>query len=177
MGIKAYEFKEQFYSGRLRYYFESVGRANIEKAIEYAPLGSWSGRDVYNLGFGDYDVQADGIIDSTISNNNDHRAVFATVLESIPAFFKKFPAALVFVQGSDSSDEFIEECRKTCTRKCIENECRKAGRRIAIYRGYVDDNFDELAKAYKFWGVLKHSDTPEDYKVGKQYEVILVHKK
>lgn len=177
MGTNAYKKEEQYHKGRLRFYFDSIGRTKISKVIEYAPLGIWSGLDAYNLGFGDYDKATNDIIDNTISNNGDNRTVFTTVLNSVPDFFTRFPKAVVFVRGSDSTKKFIEECKETCKRKCVEDECKKAGRRIAIYRGYVDENFDELSKTYQFWGVIKHTKTPEIYKVAKDYEVILVSKK
>ena len=177
MSIRAYKREEQFHNGSLRFYFESIGVSTIVKAIDYAFLGTWSGMSVYNLGFGDYVKAEDKIVDSRLSNNGDLRAVFGTVLNSIPDFFDRFPGAVLHVQGSDSSNEFIEECKKNCQRKCVGDECKKAGRRIAIYRGYVDENLVELTKSYQFWGVLKSSDTAENYQVAKDYDVILVRKK
>lgn len=176
MGEKAYHTDEQLHNNRLRYYFESFGKLTIAKVVEYAYVLNWSGRQVFNLGFGDYDAAKNTILDDTESNNNDAYAVFNTVLYTIPAFFQKYPKAVLFVQGSDSTEEFVEKCKRSCKRNCADDVCKKKGRRIAAYTGYVNKNYEDLRNNYVFKGLLEIGTTPEDYTVGSKYEAVLVYR-
>ena len=138
------------------------------------------GKNLFNLGFADYDAQTDRLLDETASNNGDHYRVFNTVLNTIPDFFAHFPAAIMTVQGSDSRPDFIEHCMPTCTRKCPEGECRNAHRRINIYRRYVDRNYDELTMSYTFYGGqidIENQIVIERYSKGKKYDAVFVSNK
>jgi hypothetical protein len=59
------------------------------------------GRRVYNLGFGDYDLDTDSISDDLTTNNGDPYKVFHTVLHTIPQFFETYSDAMMMVLGSD----------------------------------------------------------------------------
>ncbi len=74
---------------KVQYLFESNGNKSIIKAIEYTPLTKREGRIIYNLGFGDYNEENGEIFDDSNSNNGDMRKVFATVLNTVPEFFKE----------------------------------------------------------------------------------------
>jgi hypothetical protein len=137
--------------------------------------------DIYNnLGFGDYDIESDRLLDAPVSNNGDHYRVFNTVLNTIPNFFSFFPTAIMAVQGSDSTGDFLEQCRVNCSKDCGKGECRNAHRRINIYRRYVDKHFEGLSAEYAFYGGEKDTDnqiTIEPYQIGKRYDSVLVSKK
>ena len=83
---------------------------------------------------------------------------------------------MYLVEGIHSTDEFIEKCKKTCKRKCADDVCRKKGRRIAAYRGYVNKNYEELNKNYVFKGLLEIGTAPQDYMIDAEYEAVLVYK-
>src|SRR5215210_4179188 len=104
MSANSYNTEEELDAGKLKYYFESTGQTTVVKAIEYSPILQISSRQVYNLGFGDYDENTNTVSDDSISNNGDAYKVFNTVLNTIPAFFAKNPGGIIFVQGSDSGD-------------------------------------------------------------------------
>ncbi len=160
---------------KVQYLFESKGEKNIIKAIEYTAIRKIQGRTIYNLGFGDYDEETGEISDDTNSNNGDMYKVFSTVLDTIPKFFKENPDAAIYVQGSDSADEFVEQCKETCRRNCAESKCRNVDRRIKTYRYYVDKNFSDLSQEYLFFG-SSESDLVQ-YVPKTEYNSILVFRK
>lgn len=162
----------------IKYYFTSKGNLNIIKAVEYSYSMDFNDKKVYNLAFGDYDVAELEINDAVNTQNGDVYKVFNTVLSTIPMFFESFLGSMMIVKGSDSSADFIEKCKLTCNRKCIDN-CKKSHRRINVYQGFVNKNFDDLKNTFNFYGGIE-SDiqiTIEDYIINKRYDVVLVTKK
>lgn len=115
--------------------------------IEYSYIGQDENIDIFNLGFGDYDLENDAIDYTTVLNNGDTRIVLNTVLNTIPLFFKHHPDKILMVQGSDNRPEFKEEFNRKCSKKCGEN-CRKFNQRIRIYRNYIDANLHHLNNDY-----------------------------
>lgn len=162
---------------KTQYLFESVGERTIIKAIEYTPIASMGGRTVYNLGFGDYDEVLGTIVDDINSNNGDIYIVFNTVLSTVPMFFAINEDAVIIVSGSDSHDEFINDCLPTCKKKCVAL-CKNFQRRIKTYRYYVDKNFEDLSLNYIFFGRNKSkANTFVQYIPNHHYDDILVYKK
>ena len=143
---------------KIQYLFASIGEKTIIKAIEYSPVTTLGARTVYNLGFGDYDEANGTIIDDINSNNGDIYIVFNTVLSTVPVFFETNPDAVIIVSGSDSHEDFINNCLPDCRKKCVD-KCKNYQRRIKAYRYYVDKNFDELCKEFIFLGVIKQKKT------------------
>ena len=162
---------------KIQYLFESKGHKSIIKAIEYTPVAKRDGKVVYNLGFGDYDEENDNIFDDSNSNNGDMRKVFSTVLNTIPKFFKENEDAAIWVQGSDSANDFKELCEVSCKKNC-EDVCKNFNRRIKTYRYYVDRHFVELSKEYLFFGLTNEGNASLIQYIPKnQYIGILVFKK
>lgn len=162
---------------KIQYLFPSVGQKTIIKIIEYSPVTTIGTRTVYNLGFGDYDETNSAIIDDSNSNNGDIYIVFNTVLSTVPIFFETNPDAVIIVSGSDSHDDFINNCLPNCRKKCVE-KCKNHQRRIKTYRYYVDKNFDELCKDFIFFGRNKNKQsTFVQYIPNQDYDDILVYKK
>jgi hypothetical protein len=148
----AYEVEIDQTAPGLQFFFISEGQRDIVKTIQYSYVQDLMGRQLYNLGFGDYEPETDSVLDGPISNNGDPFLVFNTVLNTIPAFFQSYPTAIMAVQGSDSNPVFIERCRAACRRRCAEGECKKAHRRINIYRRYVETDYSILEEEYTFFG-------------------------
>ena len=162
---------------KIQYLFESVGEKTIIKAIEYTPVQNMSGRTIFNLGFGDYDELLGTIIDDVNSNNGDMRIVFNTVLSTVPMFFDINADAVIIVSGSDSHEEFINDCLPNCKKKCIDY-CKNYQRRIKTYRYFVDKNFEQLSLDYIFFGRDKSkANTFVQYIPNLEYDDILVYKK
>src|ERR1044071_9039142 len=94
---KGYELIKYDSDNGVRFIFESIGHKRITKSIEYSYFRNFSGRKVYNLGFGDYNKHTNEIADETNTNNGDAYMVFHTVLNSIPVFFDQFSQSGLFV--------------------------------------------------------------------------------
>lgn len=175
---KIYEVDEIIQKQATKYFFISSGNVDIVKAVEYQYVQDFGEYPLFNLGFGDYDLETDVTLDKTISNNGDTYAVFHTVLSTVPRFFEANPNAVMMVQGSDSSSEFSENCKKSCRKKC-DKQCKNINRRINTYRWYVNKNFDDLNKTYTFYGGLKSENgmiIPEEYDIGKEYDSVFCKK-
>ena len=177
-GEDRYETVEGRTEATVEYSFTSKGHRTIRKGIRYRHTQSIYGLQVFNMEFGDYDVEANSILYDQSSNNGDAYRVFHTVLNTIPAFFRLFPKAVVMVEGSDSSPDFEEACRKDCHRNC-EEVCKRLHRRIGIYREYLNENFDDLKKDHIFLGgmYVGKSVYIEPYEPGKYYTFILIMKR
>src|SRR5215210_690233 len=94
MSANSYNTEEELDAGKLKYYFKSTGQTTIVKAIEYSPILQIRGRQVYNLGFGDYDENTNTFSADSISNNGDAYKVFNTVLILFLPFLQKIPVVL-----------------------------------------------------------------------------------
>src|SRR5882762_918527 len=82
------------------YEFYSEGsRGRIKKIILYEKIGM----NLFNLGFGDWNEELQGLDDSSRSNNGDRDKVLATVAFTALDFTSKFPDAQIFAEGSTSS--------------------------------------------------------------------------
>lgn len=174
-----YETTATIQPDSLKFIFSSNGPRTIQKAIEYKYIQQMFGTPVYNLAFGEYDVDTATLSDMVISGNGDPYAVFHTVLSTVPEFFKEKAHALIMVQGSDSDPEYPAICRQTCRKKC-ETLCKNVGRRIATYRGFVNKNFEDLKLDYVFYGGVTDAAGEIDverYQPGKTYDTIFCKKK
>jgi len=162
----------------IKYFFISKGENNIIKAVQYSFVQKLNNRDVFNLGFGDYAILNDTIIDHISTNNGDAYKVFNTVLSTIPEFFKVYKNDILMVQGSDGQPDFLEQCKLICTKKCV-NECKNFNRRINIYKRYIDKNYEKLKIDYLFYGGFKNINNQtfmEKYKPGEEYDIVFLLK-
>lgn len=170
-----YKTESVYKENNIKFFFESIGKTKIIKTIEYSSFRIFDGKRVFNLGFGDYDAVAVDISDDVNSNNDDMYKVFYTVLSSVPLFFKQNPNDAIWVQGSDSSENFINNCKPNCKKKCKQEECKNINRRIKTYRSFVNRNFEDLSKDYIFFGMI--NDSLVQYIPNHEYLGILVFKK
>lgn len=163
----------------VKYYFTSNGNSTIIKAIDYSYSSSFDGKKIYNLAFGDYDPRTDEIRDDVNTQNGDVYKVLNTVLYTIPLFFSSFPDSMMIVRGSDSTSDFIEKCKSNCIRNCSD-ACKKAHRRIKLYCGYVNKNYNILKHDFIFYGGIDRGENHiliEDYIPEKEYQAVFVTKK
>jgi len=174
--IDIYETSLSVENAIVQYLFESAGQRKVIKAVQYLGFETKSGQKLYNLGFGDYDFETKSISDNENSNNGDMRTVFNTVLNTVPKFFKDNPGFPIYVQGSDSSHLFEEECRISCSKKCTDT-CKNKGRRIRTYTYFVDKNFEEFSKEYIFFGFDEAKKGFVRYVPKNKYIAVLVYKK
>ena len=80
------------------YEFVSIGpMGRITKIVQYMPTNY---KDLYNLGFGDKNLETGELNDNIISNNGDGEKVLATVVATLYAFTDKYPQAMIYATGS-----------------------------------------------------------------------------
>lgn len=174
--IDIYETKVSIENSIVQYLFESTGERNVIKAVQYIGFETKNGQTIYNLGFGDYDFETKSISDSENTNNGDMRTVFNTVLNTVPKFFKDNPGYPIYVQGSDSSGSFEEECRRSCSKKC-DDFCKNKNRRIRTYIYFINKNLKKLSTEYIFFGFDEDQKSFVPYLPKNKYIAVLVYKK
>ena len=146
MNIEKYELK----SGEQLELFEfvSVGpKGRIIKLVQYSPTNY---KDLFNLGFGDKNIETGEIDDSAISNNGDSEKVLATVVATLYAFTDKHRDALVYVTGSTKS-------------------------RTRLYRMGVTKYFDEAINDFEIFGEINNKW--EEFRKDVEYEGFIVKRK
>lgn len=99
MKIEKYSLKSE--SNFTVFEFISEGpNGLIRKLIQFQKTNQ---PNLYNLAFGDKNLETGELDDIVISNNGDNEKVLATVVDSLYAFFDKYPYASVYVTGSTSA--------------------------------------------------------------------------
>jgi hypothetical protein len=175
----AYELETDKSADGLKFFFISKGELDVIKVIQFSFVQQLNGKNVYNLGFGDYDLENDTIVDNVNTNNGDAYKVFNTVLSTIPVFFENYGDGILMVQGSDGRPEFVESCKLACKKKCAD-ECRNYNRRINVYRGYIDKNYEILIVDYQFLGAILDKEQQiilGPYERHKKYDSVFLLKK
>ena len=118
------------------YEFNSIGLCGrITKLVQYTPTNY---KDLYNLGFGDKNIESGEIDDQVISNNGDSEKVLATVVATLYAFTDKHQDALVYATGSTKS-------RTRLYRMGITKYLEEAQQDFEIY-GEIEDDWEEFQK-------------------------------
>ena len=96
MGNELYELEEG--SNAMTFEFTSVGpKGAIPKMVIYSKTNV---RNLYNLAFGDKNINTGDIDDLVITNNEDSQKVLATVASTVYVFLNKYPEALIIATGS-----------------------------------------------------------------------------
>ncbi|HZE84911.1 MAG TPA: hypothetical protein VE035_11430 [Puia sp.] len=99
MKLERYELKAE--KSLMVFEFVSEGpKGKIYKIVQY---GETNLKDLYNLAFGDKDLNTGEINDSIITNNGDSEKVLATVIATVYAFTDKHWDAWIFATGSSRS--------------------------------------------------------------------------
>lgn len=143
MRLKRYTYTAS--PGFLQYEFESKGPKGIlKKVVRYNKMEG--GKNLYNLAFGDLDVQTEEINDFIVSNNNDRIRVLATVAGTVIDFTQKHPEAIIFAAGSTPS-------------------------RNRLYRMGISLNWREISTIFYVWGFIEGKWEP--YKPNTAYEAFL----
>ena len=110
------KYKTESTVSSLLFTFESVGEKIITKRVIYSKfdnpedIGLPSNVSVYNLGFGDFDIQTGQLDDQITSKNGDTEQVLATVAGTAFDFWMEYPHARIFFAGSIPEGE---KARKT----------------------------------------------------------------
>ncbi len=143
MKLEKYELK----SGEQLEVFEfvSIGaKGRIPKIVQYTATNY---KDLYNLGFGDKNIETGELDDIVISNNGDSEKVLATVIATLYAFIDKHQDAMVYATGSTKS-------------------------RTRLYRMGITKYLDEIKEDFEIYGELENGW--EEFRKDVEYEAFLV---
>jgi hypothetical protein len=159
MTIEKYQTETEI--NRLNYSFYSVGKTIIKKIVEYTKLPKYFliknglpyDADVYNLAFGDEDVN--DFNDQIISNNGDMDKVLATVADTALNFWEYYPNAFIYFEGSQPEGQELL--------------------RTYLYRKKLERFFDEISKIADVYGRIENE--LEEFTKGKNYNAFLIIQK
>ena len=143
--------KYQYKSEDLMLFYEFVSegpKGRIKKVVQYTETST---KNIYNLGFGDYDEKTKSINDISITNNGDSLRVLATVASTVYAFTEKYPKAWIFATGSNSI-------------------------RTRLYRMGITNNLAEISEDFIVFGYNSEGNWVE-FVIGEDYEAFLITKK
>ena len=128
------------------YIFESVGKnGSIFKVVAFSKIQY----NVYNFGFGDYDIQTKAINDESISDNGDMVKVLATVIDIALRFLTENPMIYILIEGSSKT-------------------------RIQLYRRILNTYYDDLVDSHEIYG-FKNGNF-EEFQKNTSYESFLIRK-
>lgn len=131
----------------LKFEFFSEGpKGKIKKRIIFRQTKN---RSVFNLGFGDVDIETGEINDSVITDNKDSQKVLGTVASTIYKFFEKYADCYVFATGSTVS-------------------------RTRLYQIGIANNLDKIKKDFELFGFI--AGYWEEFEKGTNYEAFLIKK-
>ncbi len=116
--------------------------------VEYTETAT---KDVYNLGFGDYDEITNSINDLSVTNNEDSLKVLAPVASTVYAFFEKHPNAFILATGSTNV-------------------------RTRLYRMGITNNLAEITEDFVVYGFSQKGNWKR-FEIGEDYEAFLITKK
>jgi Ni,Fe-hydrogenase I large subunit len=129
--------------------FEFISEGNrglIQKLVRYQPTNV---KNLYNLAFGDKDLETGDIDDTIISNNGDSEKVLVTVVATLYAFTDRYPKAMIYVTGSTKA-------------------------RTRLYRMGISKYLSEITEDYEILG--EKDDDWEHFKKDTEYEGFLVRR-
>jgi hypothetical protein len=134
-------------SDYLNYFFFSDGpKGRIAKGVIYSQIEG----NLYNLSFGDWNGEVQGLDDSSRSDNKDRDLVLATVADTLVDFTKQFPEAQIFIEGSTSA-------------------------RTRLYQIGIVRNLLEIKSKFIVRGSI--NDDWEEFKLGRNYDAFLIKRK
>ncbi len=146
MKLERYELKAS--ENLTTFEFISEGpKGKIHKLIQFSPTNL---KGLYNLAFGDKDLNTGEINDLVISNNGDSEKILATVVAAVYAFTDKNPDALVYATGSSKS-------------------------RTRLYRIGISKYLEETEKDFEVFGQFKNEW--EQFSKNIDYESFIVIRK
>jgi hypothetical protein len=130
--------------------FISVGpKGAIKKRIQYHKI--YEDEMLYNLAFGDVDLEKNTINDKVVSNNEDTKKVLATVAATLFVFMKKHPDAIIYAKGRNAA-------------------------RTRLYQIGISNNLEDINEQFDVFGVLDEDDM-EIFQKNKNYLAFYIKNK
>jgi hypothetical protein len=128
--------------------FLSEGRkGQILKIIQFQQMNL---HNLYNLAFGDKNLETGQIDDKVVTDNGDSEKVLATVVSAIYAFVDCFPDSWIYATGNTAS-------------------------RTRLYRMGINKYFEIVVADFEIMG--EYRNEWESYEFGKDYQAFAIHKK
>lgn len=128
--------------------FASEGpNGNIVKLIEFSQSED---SNLFNLAFGDKNLQTGELDDFSVSNNGDSNKILATVAAAVYIFTDRFPEAWIYATGSTKA-------------------------RTRLYRMGLAKNFEETKIDFEIWGMFENEWFL--FEKEKMYEAFAVKRK
>jgi hypothetical protein len=128
--------------------FVSEGKCKVIKGIDFQKMHL---SNLYNLAFGDINLDTGELDDLVVTNNGDAEKVLATIVAAVYAFTEKHPEAWVYATGSTKA-------------------------RTRLYRMGLNKYFDVVKEKFIMFGE-RHNGGMEFYEKGKDYFAFAVHRK
>jgi len=122
-------------------------KGQIQKVIQFEPMNI---ENLYNLAFGDKNLETGIIDDKVISDNGDIEKVLATVVAAVYAFADKYPDVWVYATGSTAS-------------------------RTRLYRMGINKYFKIVSEDFDIMG--EYQNEWEWYHFGRDYQAFAVRRK
>ena len=119
----------------------------IRKIIQFQETNQ---QNLYNLAFGDVNLETEEVDDLSVSNNGDSEKVLATVVAALYAFFDKHPDAFVYATGSTKA-------------------------RTRLYRMGISRFYEEISQDFDLYGQIH--DNFYKFELNKEYVGFLVQRK
>ena len=102
--MKLEQYELAFDRTKTNFDFISEGpKGRILKTVRFTKIKVKSHNNLYNLAFGDKNLDSGAIDDLVITDNQDRDKVLATVAKTVAIFIKHRPKALIFFRGSTPS--------------------------------------------------------------------------
>jgi hypothetical protein len=155
------KYKTESTVDSLIYTFESVGERIIQKVVMYSKIenpktvGLEENTIVFNLAFGDWDLETDELNDQVESKNKDTEKVLATVANTAFEFWEEYPDANIFFRGSQPLGE--------------------KARRTRLYQMKINRYFADLITIVNIKGF--ENDNWEVFSANKNYLAFLISQK
>jgi hypothetical protein len=147
MHEESYNFEK---GPEIHYYeFYSNGpNGKIKKVIQYQQVSS--DEEIFNLGFGDVDIESGQVNDLSVSNNQDTKRVLITVAKTILEFMEEHPTAIIIAKGSTPS-------------------------RTRLYQMSIAQFWDEIKGIFEVKGLIDNEW--KSFKKGQNFEAFFIFKK
>ncbi len=130
------------------FFFVSTGpRGEIQKAIQFRPMKE---QGIFNLAFGDLNIDTGELDDEARSNNGDVEKILATVAKATYTFTQYNPMCWIYATGSSLSRNRI--CRTALDKYLVE----------------IEENFEVFAEGPNGWQL---------YQKGGAYTAFLIRER
>ena len=149
--MKLEKYKLEFNASKTSFEFISEGpKGSILKRIEYTKVEIKGVKNLYNLGFGDINIDSIEIDDVVVTDNQDREKVLATVASTVFIFTKRYPKAKIIMRGRNTA-------------------------RTRLYRMAINKYFDELSEHFDIKGNFNKQWLPFEKNV--DYVAFLISRK